>query len=135
MGLGLSTKQSKAIQEVWTFLSADESATNLTTLANALDYHPVPDDDQSESSLDENFHVSQSNREMFDKSATASHAEMQRKAFDSSDSEESSDDAEHSITKGSDNSEGDLGPIQRLHPTKPSELCFLSCGFFSLTIE
>jgi hypothetical protein len=72
---------------------------------------------------------------MFDKSAIASYAEIQRKAFDSSDSGESSDDFEHSITKGPDNSEGDLGLIQRLYPTKPSELCFLLCGFFLLTIE
>jgi hypothetical protein len=135
LGLRLSTKQSKAIQEVWTFLSADENATNSTTLANALDYHPAPDDDQSESSLDEGFYISQSNREIFDKSATKSHAEMQRKTFDSSDSGESSDGSEPSITEGSDNSEGDHGLIQRLHQTKPGELCFLSCGFFPLTIE
>jgi hypothetical protein len=135
LGLSLSTKQSKAIQELWTFLSAEENAANPTAVADAPDYHPAPDDDQSESSLDEDFHVSQSNREMFDKSATTSHAEMQRKTFDSSDSGESSDDFGPSITEGSDNSEGDLGLAQRLHPTKPSELCFLSCGFFPLTIE
>jgi hypothetical protein len=99
LGLRLSTKQNKAIQELWTFLSADENATNPTTLANALDHHPVPDDDQSESPLDEDFHVSQSNREMFDKSATTSHAAMQRKTFDSSDSGESSDDFEPSSPK------------------------------------
>lgn len=135
LGLRLSTKQSKAIQDLWTFLSADEDATNPTALANAPDYHSAPDDDQSESSLDEDFHVSQSNGEMSDKSATTSRAEMQRKTFDSSDSGESSDDFEPSINEGSDNSEGDLGLIQRLHPTKSSELCFLSCGFCPLTIE
>lgn len=73
LGLRLSTKQSKAIQELWTFLSADENATNPTALASAPDYHPASDDDQSESFLDEDFHVSQSNREMFDKSARGVH--------------------------------------------------------------
>ena len=135
LGLRLSTKQNKTIQELWTFLSAVENATNPTALANAPDYHPAPDDDQSKGSLDEDFHVGQSNREVFDKSATTSHAEMQRKIFDCSDSGESSDDFEPSITEGSDNSEDDLGLIQRLHRTIPSELCFLSCGFFPLTIE
>lgn len=72
---------------------------------------------------------------MFDKSATASYAEMQRKTFDSLDSGESSDDFEAFLTEGSDNSEGDLGLIQRFHLTIPSELCFLSCGFFPLTVE
>ena len=135
LGLRLSKKQSKAIQELWTFLSADENATNPTALANAPDYHPAPDDEQSENSLDEDFHGSQSDREMFDKSATTSHAEMQRKTFDSSDSGEPSDGFEPSITKGSDNSEGDLGLTQRLHPTEPGELCFRSCDIFPLTIE
>jgi hypothetical protein len=84
LGLRLSTKQSEAIQELWTFLSADENATDPTALANAPDYRPALDDDSS--SLDEDFHGSQSDREMFDKSATTSHAEMQRKTFDSLDS-------------------------------------------------
>jgi hypothetical protein len=47
LGLKLSTKQSKAIQEVWTFLSADEDATNSTALANAFDCLPASDDDQA----------------------------------------------------------------------------------------
>lgn len=129
LGLSLSTKQSKTIQELWTFLSAEENAANPTAVANAPDYHPAPDDDQSESSLDEDLHVGQSNRETFDKSATTSHAEMQRKTFDSSDSGESSDRFEPSTTEESDDSEDEGGLIQRSHPTKPGESCFLSCGF------
>jgi hypothetical protein len=134
LGLRLSTRQSKAIQEVWTFLSADEDATNSTTLANALDHHPASDDDQSEVSLDEDLHVSQSSRKIFDKSATPSCAGMQRETFASSDSGESSDDFEPSTTEESDDSEDDGGLIQRSRPTKPGELYFLSYGFFLLTI-
>jgi hypothetical protein len=136
LGLRLSSKQSKAIEEIWIFLSADEDAKNSTALANALDYyHTASDDDQSKVSGYEDFHLSQSSGEIFDKSVIPSHAEMQQETFASSFSGESSDDFEPSTTEESDDSEDDGGLIQRLHPTKPGQLCFLSCGLFSLTIR
>lgn len=40
LGLRLSTKQSKAIEEIWSVLSADKDAIKSIALANALDIIP-----------------------------------------------------------------------------------------------
>jgi hypothetical protein len=126
LGLRLSTKQSKAIEEIWIFLSADEDAKSPTALANVLDYHTASDEDQSKVSRHEGLHVSQSSEGNFNKSVTPSHAEMQQETFASSVSGDSSDDFEPSTTEESDDSEDDGGLIQRSHPTKPGQLC----GFY-----
>lgn len=47
LGLRLSTKQSKAIEEIRSVMSADEDAIKSITLANALDHRPSLDDDLS----------------------------------------------------------------------------------------
>ena len=52
LGLRLSTKQSKAIEEIWTFLSAVEAATDSTTPVIALDCHSTLDDDQGQNEAD-----------------------------------------------------------------------------------
>lgn len=144
LGLRLSTKQSKAIGEIWSVLSADEDAIKSIALASALDHldhHPALDDDSSIILADEELYVSQGCKSsgardhgIFDESVTTLHGEMRPVAFASSVSVESSDGFESSTTDEPEYGEDDDGLMQSLHSTKPGQLCYLSFALFSLTM-
>lgn len=141
LGLRLSTKQSKAIEEIWSVLSADEDAIKSIALANALDHHPALDDDPSIIMADEESYVSQGRKSsgardhgILDGSVTPLRAERRPETFASSVSVDSSDGFESSTTDESECSEDDDGLMQSLHSTKPGQLCYLSFDLFSLTM-
>ncbi|KAM0714509.1 hypothetical protein Q7P37_009803 [Cladosporium fusiforme] len=127
LGLRLSTKQSKAIEEIWSILSADEDAIKSIALANALDHHPALDDDPRIILADEESYVSQRCKSsgardhgILDESVTSLHGEMRPETFASSVSVESSDGFESSTTDESEYSQDDDGLMRSLHPTKPA---------------
>lgn len=97
LGLRLSTKQSSAIEEIWTFLSADEAATDSTAPVVALDCHSALDDDQGHISEGEEFYVGQgckssgvADHGIFNESVIPLQAETQQETCASSVRDESS---------------------------------------------
>jgi len=149
LGLRLSAKRRKAIEEIWAFLSADEAATDATAPVIALNCHPTLDDDQGQILEDEEFYVGQgcksrgaTDHGIFNDSVISPQAETQRETCASPVVDELSNALDSSTTDESDtyidesdDGEDDGGLIQGLHPTKPGQLCLLSFGLFPLTTK
>lgn len=124
LGLRLSTKQTKVIEEIWSLLSADEHPIKSIAPADALDHHPALDDNPSMILEGEESYVSQEFKSsgardhcIFDESVTPLHCEMRLDTSTSSVSVESSDGFESSTTDESEYSEDDDGLMQSLPPT------------------
>ncbi|GAB7336112.1 hypothetical protein MBLNU13_g08907t1 [Cladosporium sp. NU13] len=127
LGLRLSTKQTKAIEEIWSVLSADEHEIKSIALANALDHHPALDDDPSTILVGEESYANQGSktsgardRGILDESLAPLHGELRPETFACSVSVESSDGFEFSITEESEYSEDDYELMQSLPRTKPA---------------
>lgn len=111
--------------------------------------YPTLDDDQGQISEDEEFYVGQgcksrgvTDHGIFNDSVISPRARTQRETCTplvigelSNDLDSSTTDESDTYIEESDDGEDDGELTQGSHPTKPGQLCFLSCGLFSLTME